>query len=316
MATDGARPRAGRRRGCRARRGNKRARSLALRERALTASELKEHETSRRAALDAARGQRLDRAGAAAAPRERGAATATAAAAPRARAHGRSTRRARGDRRDARCRQRLSRLSAARRHGQRQDRGLPAAHRSRARGRPADAAARARDRLDAAARAPPPRALRRGARGPALGRHGARALRRLAARLPRRRAARRRHALGGVRAVAVGRARSSSTRSTTPRTSSRRGFRYSARDLAVVRAQRLDVPVVLGSATPSLETFNNALQGRYRRLALPRRIGSAGMPRVRVVDSEPPREPASAVDAVGRRDRPAPRRPATRCCCS
>jgi primosomal protein N' (replication factor Y) len=62
------------------------------------------------------------------------------------------------------------------------------------------------------------------------------------------------------------------------------GFRYSARDLAVVRAQRLDVPVVLGSATPSLETFNNALQGRYVRLALPRRIGSAGTPQVRVVD--------------------------------
>jgi primosomal protein N' (replication factor Y) len=62
------------------------------------------------------------------------------------------------------------------------------------------------------------------------------------------------------------------------------GFRYSARDLAVVRAQRLDVAVVLGSATPSLETFNNAQQGRYRKLALPRRIGSAGTPRTRVVD--------------------------------
>jgi primosomal protein N' (replication factor Y) (superfamily II helicase) len=62
------------------------------------------------------------------------------------------------------------------------------------------------------------------------------------------------------------------------------GFRYSARDLAVVRAQRLNVPVVLGSATPSLETFNNAVQGRYEKLSLPRRIGSAGVPRVRVVD--------------------------------
>jgi primosomal protein N' (replication factor Y) len=62
------------------------------------------------------------------------------------------------------------------------------------------------------------------------------------------------------------------------------GFRYSARDLAVVRAQRLNVPVVLGSATPSLETFNNALQGRYEKLDLPRRIGSAGVPRVRLVD--------------------------------
>jgi len=63
-----------------------------------------------------------------------------------------------------------------------------------------------------------------------------------------------------------------------------RGFRYSARDLAVVRAQRLDVPIVLGSATPSLETFHNALQGRYHKLDLPQRIGSAGAPRVRVVD--------------------------------
>jgi primosomal protein N' (replication factor Y) len=63
-----------------------------------------------------------------------------------------------------------------------------------------------------------------------------------------------------------------------------RGFRYSARDLAVVRAQRLDVPVILGSATPSLETFHNAAQGRYEKLSLPRRIGSAGVPALRVVD--------------------------------
>jgi primosomal protein N' (replication factor Y) len=63
-----------------------------------------------------------------------------------------------------------------------------------------------------------------------------------------------------------------------------RGFRYSARDLAVMRAQRLDVPVLLGSATPSLETFHNALQGRYRKLDMPRRIGAAGVPRLRVVD--------------------------------
>jgi primosomal protein N' (replication factor Y) len=63
-----------------------------------------------------------------------------------------------------------------------------------------------------------------------------------------------------------------------------RGFRYSARDLAVVRARRLDVPVVLGSATPSLETFNNAMQGRYQLLSLPRRIGSAGVPHIRLVD--------------------------------
>jgi primosomal protein N' (replication factor Y) len=62
------------------------------------------------------------------------------------------------------------------------------------------------------------------------------------------------------------------------------GFRYSARDLAVVRAQRLNVPVVLGSATPSLETFHNASTGRYRKLDLPRRIGAAGHPQLRIVD--------------------------------
>ena len=43
------------------------------------------------------------------------------------------------------------------------------------------------------------------------------------------------------------------------------GFRYSARDLAVLRAQRAQVPVVLGSATPSLETLDNVAQGRYSR---------------------------------------------------
>ena len=62
------------------------------------------------------------------------------------------------------------------------------------------------------------------------------------------------------------------------------GFRYSARDLAVVRARRLDVPVVLGSATPSLETFHNAVAHRYRKLELPRRIGAAGQPQFRIVD--------------------------------
>ncbi|KFN49875.1 primosomal protein N' [Arenimonas composti] len=62
------------------------------------------------------------------------------------------------------------------------------------------------------------------------------------------------------------------------------GVRYHARDLAVVRARALAVPVVLGSATPALETLHNALAGRYRHVRLDRRAGAAKPPRVRVVD--------------------------------
>jgi len=62
------------------------------------------------------------------------------------------------------------------------------------------------------------------------------------------------------------------------------GARYSARDLAVWRGRQLKVPVVLGSATPSLETWHNAQQGRYVRVPLAERIGGGAMPRVRVLD--------------------------------
>ena len=61
-------------------------------------------------------------------------------------------------------------------------------------------------------------------------------------------------------------------------------FRYSARDLAVVRARRLDIPVVLGSATPSLETLQNVAAGRYHKLLLPKRIGTATEPSLRLID--------------------------------
>ena len=62
------------------------------------------------------------------------------------------------------------------------------------------------------------------------------------------------------------------------------GFRYSARDLAVVRARDAGVPVLLGSATPSLEAIDNVRRGRYRRLELPHRAGGATPPRIDVVD--------------------------------
>jgi primosomal protein N' (replication factor Y) len=62
------------------------------------------------------------------------------------------------------------------------------------------------------------------------------------------------------------------------------GVRYHARDLALVRASRLGVPVLLGSATPSLETLHNALSGRYQHLRLAQRAGGARPPTVRVVD--------------------------------
>src|SRR4029078_7260649 len=62
------------------------------------------------------------------------------------------------------------------------------------------------------------------------------------------------------------------------------GFRYSARDLAVVRAQQAGAPVVLGSATPALETLQNVNSGRYTRLSLPRRAAQAKPPQVALVD--------------------------------
>jgi len=62
------------------------------------------------------------------------------------------------------------------------------------------------------------------------------------------------------------------------------GFRYHARDLAVLRAKALDVPVVLGSATPSLETLANVAAGRYRSLRLTHRAGVAQPPALQVID--------------------------------
>jgi len=62
------------------------------------------------------------------------------------------------------------------------------------------------------------------------------------------------------------------------------GFRYSARDLSVMRARGAGVPVILGSATPSLETLENAVSGRYAKHILPQRPGAAQPPRMWLVD--------------------------------
>ena len=62
------------------------------------------------------------------------------------------------------------------------------------------------------------------------------------------------------------------------------GLRYSARDVAVKRARMLSIPVVLGSATPSLESLENVRRGRYRYAALKERAGGARMPTFRLLD--------------------------------
>jgi len=62
------------------------------------------------------------------------------------------------------------------------------------------------------------------------------------------------------------------------------GFRYHARDLAMVRARDAACPIVLGTATPSFETLNNAANGRYTELTLSIRAGDAKPPRLALLD--------------------------------
>jgi len=65
------------------------------------------------------------------------------------------------------------------------------------------------------------------------------------------------------------------------------GLRYSARDLAVWRARQLGIPVVLGSATPSIESWHRAASGRYRKLSLTKRaVTHAVLPRIGLIDME------------------------------
>lgn len=62
------------------------------------------------------------------------------------------------------------------------------------------------------------------------------------------------------------------------------GFRYHARDLAVFRARQYGIPVILGSATPSLESVYNAKNNKYQVLKLPERAGKAQSPSTQIID--------------------------------
>ena len=62
------------------------------------------------------------------------------------------------------------------------------------------------------------------------------------------------------------------------------GARYHARDMAVVRAREADIPIVLVSATPSVETEVNARRGRYARVHLPERFGNQHLPAIETID--------------------------------
>jgi len=62
------------------------------------------------------------------------------------------------------------------------------------------------------------------------------------------------------------------------------GFRYHARDLAMVRARNADIPILLGSATPALESLNNALHKHYEHLHLTQRASQARPPEIHLLD--------------------------------
>lgn len=82
------------------------------------------------------------------------------------------------------------------------------------------------------------------------------------------------------------------------------GFRYSARDLAVVRARQRGVPIVLGSATPSLETWHNVATERYALARLPHRINNTP-PQIHCINTRDARLQdglaPSLLEAIGRR---------------
>jgi primosomal protein N' (replication factor Y) len=89
------------------------------------------------------------------------------------------------------------------------------------------------------------------------------------------------------------------------------GVRYHARDMAVVRARETRIPIVLASATPSVETVVNAKRGRYAHLKLPERFGGQHLPAVEAIDLRregPPRGRFISPRLAKREDRARARR--------
>ncbi|GIX23948.1 MAG: primosomal protein N' [Caldimonas sp.] len=83
-----------------------------------------------------------------------------------------------------------------------------------------------------------------------------------------------------------------------PSYKSQEGARYSARDLAVYRGRLEGCPVLLASATPSLESWHQAQRGRYVRLSMPSRIGGGALPAVRFIDLNHVPRAAAAHEAL------------------
>jgi primosomal protein N' (replication factor Y) (superfamily II helicase) len=67
--------------------------------------------------------------------------------------------------------------------------------------------------------------------------------------------------------------------------------RYHARDVAVMRARLENIPIILGSATPSLESWHNAQKGQYTLLTLPKRVADRALPQVKLIDLRHDRHP-------------------------
>ena len=79
------------------------------------------------------------------------------------------------------------------------------------------------------------------------------------------------------------------------------GLRYNGRDVAVVRGKYLACPVILGSATPAVESYENCRQGRYRLLAMPERVQSRPLPAIELIDLRAPAQISGGDDCGAHR---------------